>query len=344
MPLKSDVVIEAAKFDPANNSEQANKLNQYLLSVGDKGPAWYEVGAPKYREMRWKGESAFPAPTVIAAGVNFTIPSREPGRNIPCRVLYPSKRTTDTDRKQCRGSVMHIHGGGWVLGDERSSDPLCQFYADTGDLAVVTVGYRHAPEDPFPKGPEDCFDAGEYLVKNSEKDYGGPLRFIGGESAGGHLSLLVVFHLLKAFSKLDLCGLILNFGCYDLTETPSHVNTGNTPIIPPKTLEHFRNAFLPNMSLLERRSPSVSPYYENLAPFRGRLPSALFTCGTEDPLLDDSVMMGTRWLMAGGEAYIKIYTGGPHGFVAFGEALKEAQMAMGDIATYIEQCMEKLDS
>jgi hypothetical protein len=43
MPLKSDVVIDASKFDPANNSEQANKLNQYLLSVGDKGPAWYEV-------------------------------------------------------------------------------------------------------------------------------------------------------------------------------------------------------------------------------------------------------------------------------------------------------------
>jgi acetyl esterase/lipase len=76
---------------------------------------------------------------------------------------------------------MHLHGGGWVLGDEKSSDTLCQFYADTGDLAVISVGYRHAPEDPFPKGPEDVLDAGEYMVKNSEKNYGGPLLFIGGE-------------------------------------------------------------------------------------------------------------------------------------------------------------------
>lgn len=45
----------------------------------------------------------------------------------------------------------------------------------------MSVGYRLAPEDPFPKGPEDCFDAAEYLVKNSETEYGGPLRFIGGE-------------------------------------------------------------------------------------------------------------------------------------------------------------------
>ena len=76
---------------------------------------------------------------------------------------------------------MHIHGGGWVLGDERSYDRLLQFYADTSDLAAVSIGYRLAPEDPFPKGPEDCIDAGEYLVKNSAEEYGGPLTFIGGE-------------------------------------------------------------------------------------------------------------------------------------------------------------------
>lgn len=76
---------------------------------------------------------------------------------------------------------MHLHGGGWTLGDERSSDSLCQFYADTADLAVVSVGYRLAPEDPFPKGPEDCQDAGVYMVKTSERAYGSPLRFIGGE-------------------------------------------------------------------------------------------------------------------------------------------------------------------
>lgn len=96
------------------------------------------------------------------------------------------------------------------------------------------------------------------------------------------------------------------------------------------------------MSLSEKKSPSVSPYYENLEPFRGRLPSALFTCGTQDPLLDDSVMMGTIWMMAGGEAYVKIYTGAPHGFIAFpAEMLREAGLAFADTALYIKGCMEK---
>ena len=67
------------------------------------------------------------------------------------------------------------------LGDEKSTDSLLQSYADAGDLAVVSVGYRHAPEDPFPKGPQDCIDGAEYLIKNSEAQYGCPVRFIGGE-------------------------------------------------------------------------------------------------------------------------------------------------------------------
>ncbi len=63
------------------------------------------------------------------------------------------------------GVVLHFHGGGWVLGDERSQDGLLQLYADAGDLLSISVGYRRAPEDPFPKGPEDCIDAGRSLGK-----------------------------------------------------------------------------------------------------------------------------------------------------------------------------------
>lgn len=131
--------------------------------------------------MRDRGETALPAPTYLPQSLEITLPSREAGRDIPCRLIYPTARKTSEERKQCKGSVIHLHGGGWVLGDHKSTDSHLQFYADAGDLAVLSIGYRLAPEDPFPMGPEDCIDAGEYLVKNSEKEYGGPLRFIGGE-------------------------------------------------------------------------------------------------------------------------------------------------------------------
>ena len=50
------------------------------------------------------------------------------------------------------------------IGDEKSTDSLLLFYADAGDVAVVSVGYRLAPEHPFPKGPEDCYDAGVCII------------------------------------------------------------------------------------------------------------------------------------------------------------------------------------
>lgn len=89
-------------------------------------------------------------------------------------------------------------------------------------------------------------------------------------------------------------------------------------------ITEFQKAFLPNASESELRNPLVSPLYEDFAKFRGKLPPALFTVGTEDPLLDDSVFMAAKWGMAGGEAVLKVYEGAPHGFFLFPiEAAKE---------------------
>ena len=46
---------------------------------------------------------------------------------------------------------------------------------------MISIGYRLAPEHPYPQGPEDCFDAAEWLVDRAEAEFGAPLKFIGGE-------------------------------------------------------------------------------------------------------------------------------------------------------------------
>lgn len=181
MPLESDLTLKAATFDPAGYSEQSAKFNEYLMQIGKAAPKWWEVGAPAYREMRRKGGTALPGRKMLPEGIDIKIPSRENGREIPGRLMYPSSRSSEDERKKCNGVVIHIHGGGWVLGDEMSTDKLLLHYANTGDLAVISVGYRLAPEDPFPAAPEDCQDVAEYLVQNAESQYGGPLKFIGGE-------------------------------------------------------------------------------------------------------------------------------------------------------------------
>lgn len=124
-----------------------------------------------------------------------------------------------------------------------------------------------------------------------------------------------------------------------MSELPSVKHFQKPLVMDQEIIQHFFDAFVPNMTAEERKNPSISPYYENLEPFRGRLPPAIFTIGTEDPLLDDSVGMATQWVMKGGKAILKIYPNAPHGFIGFAGALKEADEALVDTQTFIKECL-----
>ena len=69
-----------------------------------------DIGAEKYRAMARAGETAFPKPLLLDCAASFSIPSRDAGRSIPCRVIRPGGTPS--------GVLMHMHGGGWVQGDE----------------------------------------------------------------------------------------------------------------------------------------------------------------------------------------------------------------------------------
>jgi acetyl esterase/lipase len=70
-----------------------------------------------------------------------------------------------------------------------SQDPYLKYMADHFSLTVVSVGYRLAPEDPWPRGVEDCYDAAEWLVKHGKEEFGGELMFTGGEVRLYHPSI-----------------------------------------------------------------------------------------------------------------------------------------------------------
>jgi acetyl esterase/lipase len=156
------------------------------------------------------------------------------------------------------------------------------------------------------------------------------------QSAGGHLALLTAYHLLKAQPSHTLSGLLLHFGAYDLSLLPAARNRTQLPVLNCTAMRNFINAFCPAMDAEALKHPSVSPYYEDLEKWRGRLPSALFTCGTSDCLLDDTVAMATKWLMGGGEAVVRFYEGAPHGFIHFSEEASDgAREGRMDVIEYI---------
>lgn len=281
----------------------------------------HQVGAEQYRLMRARGETPLPAAVHLESAENFTIPSRDTSISIPCRILRPQNTAP-------KGVYMHIHGGGWVLQNESSQDPYLQAIANMTSTLVISIGYRLAPEHPFPAAPNDCYDAAEWLVQNAPSTFNASLSFIGGESAGGHLSALTIIHLLQhqspTFNEFRFKGALLHFGVFDVSGTPStHLFRKPQCLVLDKDLmDHYSEVFLPGVPREEWRHPSISPLYADLESLRGKLPPALFTCGTEDPLLDDTVFMSAKWQMAGAETDVKIFPGAPHGYIGYPRGTK----------------------
>ncbi len=89
-------------------------------------------------------------------------------------------------------------------------------------------------------------------------------------------------------------------------------------------MQQFYNAFLPTIA--DRRVPDISPLYADLK----NLCPALFSVGTRDALLDDTLFMHARWVAAGNPAELAIYPGGAHGFTLFPNALSKAATARMD--------------
>lgn len=332
MSLRSDITLDASKFDPANIPEKTAQLNEAIIDMMKDGPKWYEVGAEEYRRMRWNNETPVPRPPLLDSGIDIRIPSRDNEREIPIRMFKPPVAT--------KGVFLHFHGGGWVLQTEHYQDTYLKFIADAMDLTVLSVGYRLAPEHPFPAGPDDCVDAAEHVLREGNSKYGGNLLFIGGESAGAQLTMITMFDLLRRYDDpLPIKGLVLHYGAFELSQCLPMVYHFDKQLILEKFIMwKYIEAFLPGMTVEQRRDPKISPFWENLMGerFFKRLPSALFTCGTEDPLLDDTTMMSVKWMVAAGEAVVKIYPGAPHGFTLFPRDQSEAGgVALDDMKAFV---------
>jgi len=112
----------------------------------------------------------------------------------------------------------------------------------------------------------------------------------------------------------------LVYGWFDLSDTPSVRRWGERELIlSARTMSWFSDYYVPAQ---RRRDPEVSALYADL---RG-LPPALFSAGTLDPLLDDSLFMHARWIAAGNEAELAVYPGGVHGFTSMPTPIAKAAL------------------
>lgn len=298
------IAIDPRVFSPEAIDPETAAFNAQLEAQIAAVPGWYEPqSAPALRAL---SEGLLRAPALSPMAEPRTLPG--PHGAIPVRVFVP-----DT----VRGVYLDIHGGGWVIGTAEGGDVTNERIARACEVAVVSVDYRLAPEHPYPVPADDCEAAALWLAQHAQSEFGSERLLIGGGSAGGQLAAVTLLRMRDRHGFSGFAGANLVFGCYDLTMTPSHANFKRKLVLSLSLDNWFFDQFVPDKAL--RRDPDISPLYADLH----GLPPALFSVGTEDPLLDDSLFMYARWLAAGNRAELAVYPGGAHGFVGFPIALAE---------------------
>ncbi len=252
---------------------------------------------------------------------------------VTLQVAEPLPATTGTPA----GAVLHIHGGGWCVGDAAGLQPALEALAHRTGTRVASVEYRLAPEHLHPAAVDDCERAAlawlAWLQRAGHAADASQL-VLAGESAGAHLALLTLQRLRAR--GLHPAGVVLTYGLFDLDNgRPSRrVLAGEGPLLDVDACTFYVDTYLG--AAPRRDDPAISPWHRPASDWAG-MPPALFCVGDLDPLHDDSVDLHARWRQAGAEAWLALYQGAPHAFDLLGtpEAGHMAQLQ----ARFIRRCL-----
>ncbi|GMQ93938.1 MAG: alpha/beta hydrolase [Acidimicrobiia bacterium] len=294
--------IDPALFRDDAVSEETRAFNAGLQELLLAQPDTSLFTPDQIRSARREGKTWLGP--VVYSDYAETITIDGPGGDLDLRVITAG---------EAAGVYLHMHGGGWVLGAADLSDVPNEAMAIAAGVTVVSVDYRLAPEYPYPAGVDDCAAAAAWLVENGEDSFGTNRFAIGGESAGANLVAATLLKTRDDVGYVDWAAANLVYGSYLPHGTPSvrHWNEEGL-VLEADTMTWFGKHYV-GEAKVAMDDPYFSPLYGELHD----MPPALFSVGTWDPLLDDTLFMAVRWLAAENHTELAIYPGGVHAFDAF---------------------------
>jgi epsilon-lactone hydrolase len=190
--------------------------------------------------------------------------------------------------------LLFLHGGGYCSGSILSHRRMVTEAGRAAGMRTLAVGFRLAPEHPFPAAFDDAMRAWRFLRKLG---IAAERIAIAGDSAGGGLTVALINHLRKVKETGPACAWLVS-PWTDLTLSGSTLATKEAvdPLIHKAYLEELANAYLP--AGMDRKDPRVSPLYADL---KG-LPPLLIQVGSAETLLADA----TRFAAAAGAAEVAV--------------------------------------
>ncbi len=258
------------------------------------------------------------APASLTRVQDLRIPARD-GSELPAR-LYAASGEAGLP------VLLYLHGGGFTIGSIETHDVLCRELAHLSGAAVLSLGYRLAPEHRFPVAIDDTWDALAWLAANaSTLGLDGARVAVGGDSAGGTLAAAAAVMARDAHLSLAL-QLLFYPGTTAHQDTDSHARFASGPILGKAEIDWFFGNYIDQAQRDDWRfAPLLAPDVDGVAP-------AWIGLAEIDPLVDEGIAWADRLRMAGVAVDLEIYRGVTHEFIKMGRALPEARCAHRDAA------------
>jgi acetyl esterase len=230
--------------------------------------------------------------------------------------------------------LVYLHGGGWTHFSAATHDNLARYLCNKARSIVVNVDYRLAPENKFPAGLNDAYDAISWASTNIADVGGDPERIaVAGESAGGNLCAAVCLLAKerggpKIALQLPICA---SFTLYRFEEYESWKRLGDGDyLLSRESVTEIKGHYL--ASPTEEANPLVSPL---LAPDVSGLPPALVIAAEFDPLIDEAEAYVLRLRQAGVPVEYKRFEGTVHSFTTLSGAIPLGYVGLDLVAARV---------
>lgn len=271
---------------------------QAMLEAAAGLPAMSDLTPIKARELVAQMSAGLPKiPFPDLAAEDFTISG--PGGELAVRHYRPGQAPF-------RGTVVYLHGGGWVLGTLDTADPLCRTLTHISGCEIYSIDYRLAPEFPFPAALDDALAALTWSGLQTK----GPL-FVAGDSAGGNLAAACTLCARTAGGPA-LAGQILIYPVtdHDFSRGSYRAHGERNLMVTTKDMKWYWHHYVAEVE--KRNNPLASPLR---AEHLGGLPPALVVVAGLDPLCDEGEVYAMRMKADGTNVELRRYDDMVHGFL-----------------------------
>jgi acetyl esterase len=267
-------------------------------------------------------------PEPVHEVVNLAIPG--PGGELPLRLYRPvATRPLPV--------LLYFFGGGWVLGTIDTADGVARSLANSSGALVAVVGYRLAPEHPFPAAIEDCYAAVRWVAGHAAEIGADPARLaVGGDSAGGNLAAAAALRARDSGGDGGgpaLAGQLLVYPNTDQLADDESMRAFDDPFLFNRhSVAWYRQHYLADPR--DGSSPLASPLR---AGSLAGLPPALVITAEYDPLRDQGEAYARRLGRDGTQVELSRYPGMAHGFFTMIGTVDASRAAITQAASRLRE-------